>query len=78
MRKCAWVVPLKDKRGATITHAFQKILDESCSKLMINEIGCSRSRSENVYLANNWQTSIAVFTAPFCFTHAEHNSIKLK
>ena len=27
--KCAWVVPLKDKKGITITNAFQKILDES-------------------------------------------------
>ena len=27
--KYAWVVPLKDKRGVTITNAFQKILKES-------------------------------------------------
>ena len=27
--KYAWVVPLKDKKGTTITNAFQKILDES-------------------------------------------------
>ena len=26
--KYAWVVPLKDKKGITITNAFQKILDE--------------------------------------------------
>ena len=26
--KYAWVVPLKDKRGVTITIAFQKMLDE--------------------------------------------------
>ena len=25
--KYAWVVPLKDKKGVTITNAFQKILD---------------------------------------------------
>ena len=25
--KYAWVIPLKDKKGATITNAFQKILD---------------------------------------------------
>ena len=24
--KCAWVVPLKDKRGITIVNAFQKII----------------------------------------------------
>ena len=27
--KYAWVVPLKDKKGVTITNAFQKILKES-------------------------------------------------
>ena len=31
-----------------------------------------------VYFANNEQASIAVFTAVFCFTHAEHHYIKLK
>ena len=28
----AWFIPLKDKKGITITNAFQKILDESNSK----------------------------------------------
>ena len=27
--KYAWVVPLKDKKGLTITNAFQKILNDS-------------------------------------------------
>ena len=27
--KYAWVVPLKDKKGITITNAFQKVLDKS-------------------------------------------------
>ena len=27
--KYAWVVPVKDKKGITITNAFQKILKES-------------------------------------------------
>ena len=31
-RKYAWVVPLRDKKGATITNAFQKILDSSKRK----------------------------------------------
>ena len=31
--KYAWVILLKDKRGTTITNAFQKILDESNRKL---------------------------------------------
>ena len=26
--KYAWVIPLKDKKGGTITNAFQKILDK--------------------------------------------------
>ena len=31
-RKFVWVIPLKDKKGITITNAFQKILDESNHK----------------------------------------------
>ena len=30
--KYTWVIPLKDKRGITITNAFQKFLDESNRK----------------------------------------------
>ena len=30
--KYAWVVPLKNKNGITITNAFQKVLDESSLK----------------------------------------------
>ena len=30
--KYAWVVPLKDKKGITITNAFQKVLKESNKK----------------------------------------------
>ena len=30
--KCAWVIPLKDKKGIIITNAFEKILDESNRK----------------------------------------------
>ena len=39
---------------------------------MIYELAGSPTRSENVYVANNQQASIAVFTAVFCFSHAEH------
>ena len=39
---------------------------------MINELTRSATRSKNAYFANNEQASIAVFTAVFCFTHAEH------
>ena len=31
-RKFAWIVPLKDKSGITITNAFQNILKESNRK----------------------------------------------
>ena len=30
--KCAWVVPLKDKKGISIVNAFQKKLDKSGRK----------------------------------------------
>ena len=30
--KCAWVVPLKDKKGVSIVDVFQKILDKSRRK----------------------------------------------
>ena len=45
---------------------------------MINELAGSPIKSEKVCFANNEQASIAVFTAVFCFTHAEHHLIKLK
>ena len=44
---------------------------------MINELAGSQTRSENAYFANNEQALIAVFTAVFYFTHAEHHLIKL-
>ena len=50
----------------------------TCSKLMINELGRCPTRSENFYFANSKQALIAIFTAMLCFTHAEHNLIKLK
>ena len=37
--KYAWIVPLKDKKGITITNAFQKILDNpdwKPSKIWVN------------------------------------------
>ena len=45
---------------------------------MINELAGSPTRAENIYFANNEQASIAVFTAVFCFIHAEYHLIKLK
>ena len=49
----------------------------TCSKLIINELECSPTRSDDVYFANNEQASLAVNSA-FCFAHAEHKLIKLK
>ena len=45
---------------------------------MINELAGSPTISKNVYFANNEQSPIAVFTAVFCFTNAEHHLIKRK
>ena len=45
---------------------------------MINELAGPPTRSDNVYFAKNEEASIAVFSAVFCFTHAEHHLIKLK
>ena len=45
---------------------------------MINELARFQIMSDNVYFASNEQASIAVLTAVFCFTNAEHNLIKLK
>ena len=49
----------------------------TCSKLIIDELAGSPTRSENVYFTNNEQASIAYFTAVFCFTYAKHHLIKL-
>ena len=54
--KYAWVIPLKDKKGITITNAFQKILDESNRK--VNKIWVDKARgfynkSMKSFLQNN-------------------------
>ena len=45
----------------------------TCSKLIINELGGSPIRSDNVYFVNNEQLLPVLFIA-----HAEHNLIKRK
>ena len=40
--------------------------------MIINELGRCPTRLDNVYFTNNEQASLAVFTAVFCFTHAQH------
>ena len=46
--------------------------------MIINELGRCLARSNNAYFANNKEASLVVFTAAFCFSHAEQNLIKLK
>ena len=43
------------------------------SKLIIYELGRCPTTSDDIYFANKEQVSLAVFTAAFCFAHAEHN-----
>ena len=43
--KYAWVVPLKDKKGITITNTFQKVLKESNS---------SKAKSKEHKPSNMW------------------------
>ena len=50
----------------------------ACSKLIIIDLGCCSTRSDNLYFANNEQASLVVFTAAFCFVHAKYNLIKLR
>ena len=57
---------------------FQTKKLKTCLKLMASELARFLTRSDNVYLANNEQTSTTVFTAVFCFAHAKHHLIKLK
>ena len=54
--KYSWVVPLKDKKGITITGAFQKILGKSGrkpNKLWVDRNSNFYNRSMNSWLHNN-------------------------
>ena len=50
--KYAWLIPVKDKKGITITKAFQKILKESNRKL--NKIWVDKSREFYNRLTKSW------------------------
>ena len=50
--KYAWVIPLKDKKGITITNAFQKTLDESNDKP--NKIWVDKSSKFYSRPINSW------------------------
>ena len=57
--KYAWVVPLKDKKGITITNAFKKLLDESKrkqNKIWLDKDGDFLNRSMKSWLEKNIQT----------------------
>ena len=68
--KYAWIIPLKDKKGITITKAFQKLLDESNRKP--NKIWADKGsefykRSMKSFLQNN---NIEIYS-----THNERKSV---
>ena len=54
--KYAWVIHLKDKKGITISNAFQKILDESNqkpNKMWIDKVSEFYNRSMKSWLEKN-------------------------
>ena len=50
----------------------------ACSTLIINELRSFQTRLENFRIAKIEYALLAVFTNAFCFSHAEHNLIKVK
>ena len=68
--KYAWVIPLKDKKGITITNAFQKILKESNrkpSKIWLDKGSEFYNRSMKSWLEKN---DIEIYS-----THHEGKSV---
>ena len=54
--KYAWVIPLKDQKGITITNAFQKILDElnhKPNKILVDKGSEFYNRSMKLWLGKN-------------------------
>ena len=68
--KYAWVVPLKDKKGITITNAFQKMLDESGRKT--NKIWVDKGSEFYNRLMKSWlrDNNIEMYS-----THNEGKSV---
>ena len=57
--KYAWVIPLKDKKGITMTNGFQNILDESNrkpNKIWVDITSEFYKRSMNSWLVKNIAT----------------------
>ena len=54
--KCAWVVPLKDKKGVTIVRAFQNIINGSMrkpNKIWVDKVSEFHGRSIKLWLKDN-------------------------
>ena len=54
--KYAWVIPLKDKKDITTTHAFQEILKESKrkpNKIWVDKYGEFHNKSMKSWLGKN-------------------------
>ena len=65
--KCAWVIPLKDTKGITLTNFFQKFLDVSnCkpNKIWVDKGSEFYNRSMKSLLQDN---NIEVYSAHTCF-----------
>ena len=71
--KYAWVVPLKDKKGASIVNAFQSILDNSKRKPNKKWVDPSSEFYSNIF--KNWlkDNNIEMYS-----THNEEKSLLLK
>ena len=55
--KYVWAIPLKDKKGNTITNTFQKILDKSNhkpNKIWVNKGSKFYNRSMKSWLEKRW------------------------
>ena len=68
--KYAWVIPLKDKTGITISNAFQKILDESNrkpNKIQVDKGSEFYNKSIKPWLQGN--------NIEMCSTHNEGKSV---
>ena len=68
--KYAWVIPLKDRKGITITNAFQKVLDESNHKT--NKIWIYQGRKVYNRSMKSWLEKNAI---QMHSTHSEGKSI---
>ena len=67
--KYAWVIPLKDKKGITITNVFQKVLDESNrkpNKIWVDKGSEFYNRSMKSWLEENGIEIYSTFKSCCC------------